>query len=250
MFFLKKLITPFILPPGLFVLILLLSGLWLWRRKQRCCALINIVVALLLWAVSITPVSDALMSRLEAGVTIPRHIGGDVIILLGGGIYEGVADLTGRGTPGEDMMARIVTAVRLYRQLHIPVIISGGSGFAGRSPEAPVIKRFMIDLGVRENHILLESRSRDTEENARYSRDIVRQHGFRQPLLVTSAYHMRRSVQEFHKVGMLVTPAPAQCVTGGGLPYIWVDFLPSARSLVQSAAALKEFTGLMYSSVR
>jgi len=249
MFFLKKLITPFIIPPGCFVIILLLIAVWSWRRKLRCCALINIVVALLLWALSIAPVSDALIGRLEAGLTIPPHSQGDVIILLGGGINEGVADLTGRGTPGDDMMTRIVTAVRLYHRLHIPIIVSGGVVYAGRAPEAPVIRRFLVDLGVKECHVLLESRSRDTLENARYCREIVRHHGFRQSLLVTSAYHMRRSIQEFRKAGVPVTPVPSQFETGSGLPYIWVDFLPSADNLENSAKALREYFGLVFSTV-
>jgi uncharacterized SAM-binding protein YcdF (DUF218 family) len=245
MFVLKKLITPFLIPPGFFVIILLLSGVWLWRRKLRCFAVINIVMALLLWALSIAPVSDALMGRLEAGVTIPQHAQGDVIILLGGGIQEKVADLTGRGAPGEDSMARLVTAARLYHRLHIPIIVSGGSVYTGRSPEAPVIRRFLVDLGVSENHVLLEPHSRDTRENAMYSQEIVRLHGFRHPLLVTSAYHMRRSVQAFQKVGMPVTPVPGHFLTGRGLTYIWADFLPNARDLVHSASALREFFGLL-----
>jgi uncharacterized SAM-binding protein YcdF (DUF218 family) len=246
MFILKKLITPFIIPPGLFVVILLLSGVWLWRRRMRCYASINIVMALMIWAISITPVSEALMGRLEAGLAIPQYARGDVIILLGGGINEGVSDLSGRGTPSEDMMSRVVMAVRLYRQFNIPIIVSGGSGFAGRSPEAPVIRRFLVDLGVKENHVLLEAHSRDTQENAMYSQEIVRLHGFRHPLLVTSAYHMRRSIQAFQKVGMPVTPIPAHFVTGGDLTYIWVDFLPSARNLLKSASALREFIGLLF----
>jgi uncharacterized SAM-binding protein YcdF (DUF218 family) len=248
MFILKKLITPFIIPPGCFIIVLLLSGIWLRNRKQRG-ASINIVLALLLWAASVAPVSDALIGRLEAGLTIPQHAQGDVIILLGGGINDGVADLTGRGTPSDDMMTRMVTAVRLYHRFHIPIIVSGGSGYAGRAPEAPVIRRFLVDLGVKESHILLEPRSRDTRENARFCREIVRQHGFQHPLLVTSAYHMRRSVREFQKAGLAVAPIPSQFETGSGKQYIWADFLPDARDLLNSAKALREYFGLLFSAV-
>ncbi|HEY4743178.1 MAG TPA: hypothetical protein VIH45_00840, partial [Desulfuromonadaceae bacterium] len=132
MFIIKKMITPFLLPPGSLIIILLLCAIWLWRRKLRRCAGFNIVMALLLWAVSAGPLSGALLGRLEAGLTIPSPVQGDVIILLGGGIHEGVPDLTGSGTPGEDMLARLVTAVRIHRRLHIPILVSGGSGYAGR----------------------------------------------------------------------------------------------------------------------
>ena len=247
MFIFKKLITTLLLPPGSIILCLLLTAALLWRLKQRGFASINLVLAVLFWGVSITPTSNALTSRLEAGLTIPSHAQGDVIILLGGGIYEGVTDLTGRGAPGDDMLARTVTAVRLQRQLKIPVIVSGGSGYAGRSPEAPVIKRFLLDLGVEEHQILVESLSRDTKENALYCRDILRKRGFRYPLLVTSAYHMRRSINMYQKVGVPVTPVPAQFVTGGNIPLIWADFLPSAHALQQTEKALKEYLGLLFS---
>lgn len=249
MFILKKLITSLIVPPGSLVIILLLTALWLWRRKQRGFASINLALALLLWTLSISPISDALTSRLEAGLTIPSHANGDVIILLGGGIYEGVADLTGRGAPGDDMLARMVTAVRLQRQLKIPVIVSGGSGYAGRSPEAPVIRRFLLDLGVEEHQVLVEAQSRDTKENALYCREILRKCGFRHPLLVTSAYHMRRSIKMYQKVGVSVTAVPAQFVTNGDLPLIWADFLPNAHALLRTEKALKEYLGLLFYSL-
>lgn len=246
MFILKKVITPFITPPGFFILLLLFSAVWLWRRRQRCCASINILVALLLWAGSISPVSRALLGELESGLTIPSRIQGDVIILLGGGIHEGAADLTGRGTPSEDMLARLVAAARLYRRLHVPILISGGSGYAGRAPEAPVIKRFLVDLGVEENRLILESHSRDTEENALYCSEIVKRRGFKNPLLVTSAYHMRRAVREFSRAGVAVTPLPVQFSSGKSLPFLWAEWLPNADALMKSARAFREYFGLLF----
>jgi len=246
MFIVKKLVTPFLIPPGIFIVILLLTGYCLWRRNLRKYAVINIAIGLMLWGVSINPASVALMRGLEADLAIPRHIQGDVIILLGGGINEGVPDLTGSGTPSDDMMARVVTAVRIQRRLDVPVIVSGGSVFAGRGAEAPVIRRFLIDLGVREKQVLLESRSRDTMENATYCRDIIRKHGFRHPLLVTSAYHMRRSIKAFQRAGVAATPVPAQFATGGALPWIWSDLLPGPVPLLNSAKALREYWGLLF----
>jgi uncharacterized SAM-binding protein YcdF (DUF218 family) len=246
MFAIKKIITSFLIPPGIVIIILAATGIWSWRRNQRLCALLYSAIAAVLWCVSAGPVSDVLMRRLEAGLTVPAHARGDVIILLGGGLNEGVPDLTGSGAPSEDMLARLVTAVRLQRQLDIPVIISGGHAYAGRSAEAPVVRRFLIDLGVQEKKILLESRSRDTMENATYSREILRQRGFTRPLLVTSAYHMRRSIEAFRLAGISVTPVPAQFSTGGNLPHIWADFLPDSGALHSSAKALKEYLGLLF----
>jgi uncharacterized SAM-binding protein YcdF (DUF218 family) len=246
MWILKKLITPFILPPGFFIVLLILSGFLLWRCKFKKYASFTVAIALLIWSFSISPVSNFLMEELESDLTIPLNVKGDVIILLGGGIHEGVPDLSGRGTPSEDMLARMATAVRVHHKLHVPIIISGGSVFSGMAPEAPVIRRFLLDFGVMDDDILLESQSRDTNENALFSQRILTRYGFKSPLLVTSAYHMRRSLQAFNKIGLEVTPVPAQFVAVGAPPAIWASFLPNAGALMRTSTALKEYLGLIF----
>ncbi|MBW1803888.1 MAG: YdcF family protein, partial [Deltaproteobacteria bacterium] len=57
------------------------------------------IIALLMWSLSITPTQDVVLRGLEAGFSIPMEARGDVIILLGGGIYDGVPDFSGIGRP-------------------------------------------------------------------------------------------------------------------------------------------------------
>jgi len=246
MFFLKKLIAPFLLPPGILIVVLLASAVWLWQRRRRGIALCNLTVALVLWGLSTVPVAMWLRAGLEKGLTVPRQLQGDVIILLGGGIHEDVPDLTGRGAPSREMMTRLVTAARLQRRLGIPVIVSGGAVYAGQDAEAPVIRRFLVDLGVPEKQVLIEQRSRDTRENAFYCREILAQHRFHRPLLVTSAYHMRRSLAAFGTAGVTVTPVPAQFSTGSRKPLRWTSYLPEAGILETSASSLHEYLGLAF----
>jgi len=246
MFFLKKCISAALLPPGIFVLILLVS-VWRLRRLRRPLAACKcLLLALLIWALSTSLVSDALISRLERGLVMPARPKGDVIVLLGGGIYDKVPDLTGSGAPSEEMMTRVVTALRLQRQLGVPILVSGGVVYAGRSADAPVVRRFLLDLGVPERLILVDDKSRDTAENARFSRMILQQHRFRQPLLVTSAFHMRRSVKAFQREGIPVTPVPANFMTSPERTIVWADLLPSSGAMHGSATALREFLGLLY----
>jgi uncharacterized SAM-binding protein YcdF (DUF218 family) len=246
MFFLKKCISAALLPPGMFVLILLIAACWLRRQSRPLAAGNCLLLALLIWALSTFMMADALTSRLEHGLTIPTRPRGDVIILLGGGINDSVPDLTGSGAPSEGMMARMVTAIRLQRQLDVPILVSGGAVYAGRSAEAPVVRRFLLDLGVPARQILVEDKSRDTVENARFSRVILQQHHFRQPLLVTSAYHMRRSLEAFRRVGIAVTPIPANFITAPGRPTVWANLLPDSGALHDTATALREYLGLLY----
>ena len=246
MFFLKKCISAALLPPGMFILILLVAAWWLRRQRRMLAACNCLLLALLIWAMSTSFIADVLISRLEKGLAIPTRAKGDVIVLLGGGVNDKVPDLTGSGAPSEGMMPRLVTAVRLQRQLDIPILISGGAVYAGRSAEAPVIRRFLLDLGVPAHQILIEDKSRDTIENARFSRVILQQHRFRQPLLVTSAFHMRRSLEAFRREGIAITPVPANFFTAPGRATIWADLLPESGALYGTATALREYLGLLY----
>ena len=116
----------------------------------------------------------------------------------------------------------------------------------GKTQESAIDKRFLIDLGVPAEMVIEEGKSRDTAENALRCKEILRQHGFKDPLLVTSGYHMRRSVAAFEKEGIKVTPLPARFMTSPASAVHWTDYLPSAGALGSSAAALKEQIGLIY----
>ena len=245
LFALKKFITPFIIPPGIIVVLLFLTGIWLCLRKTLRGGLACMSLAIMLWLLATAPVAELLVRPLERGFSIPRSPRGDVIVLLGGGIHDRVPDLTGRGTPSGDTLARLVTAARAYRTLHLPVLVSGGKVFAGKTPEAEVDKRFLTDLGVPAEMVITEGKSRDTRENAQNCQEILQRRGFRNPLLVTSAYHMQRAVAAFEKEGVKVTPLPAQFIVFPEKTYMWADLLPDAGALNTSASALREYIGIL-----
>ena len=134
---------------------------------------------------------------------------GDVIILLGGGANDDTRDLTGNGAPSDEMMSRLVTAVRVQKRTGLPVIVSGGAFRETDTPESWIVQRFLKDLGVPPGKILIEDKSRDTGENGRFVAEMCARKGFRNPLLVTSAYHMKRSLLIFQRNRLTVTPLPA-----------------------------------------
>lgn len=247
MFVLKKIITPFILPPGLFIVaIVLISWLLLFGKRWKL-AFLNLTAGMMLWALSTVPVANFLMQGLESDYLIPANPSGDVIILLGGGIIDRVPDLTGTAAPSPLMMGRIVSAVRLYQRLRLPVIVTGGRVFNdGAVAEAPVVRRFLVDLGVPETSITEEDRARDTAQNARLTAAICRQQGFTRPILLTAAYHLKRAQMAFDTTGMKVTPFPAYFLGSRGTPYTWHHLLPKAAALNASANALHEYIGILY----
>lgn len=245
MFVLKKLITPFLLPPGIFIVIFIGSGVrYVYRKKFRP-GIFLLILAGIMWTVTLSPVSHALMKGLEKNFKLNTDIRGDVIILLGGGVNDGAPDFDAVGTLSEEALARLVAAVRLQKKLRIPVIASGGAAYDHiKNSEAKIARRFMIDLGVPSDQIILEDRSRDTFENAVNSGAICRQQGFQKPILVTSAFHMKRALLNFEKAGINVNPFPANFRTWENRRYGWADFLPGEFEDTQ--IAVKEYLGLIY----
>ncbi len=246
MFLFKKITGAFLFPPGVFVALLLCSSGWFFSRKNVKAALVNFFLGCLLWALSTSPVADALLRGLEYQLSIPRDPKGDVIILLCGGIYDNVPDLSGAGSPSEEMTGRLLTAARLYRKLNIPIIVSGGKAYKERGAEAPVVKRVLADLGIPPAMIIVEEKSRDTMENARNTAEICTKRGYHQPLLVTSAYHMRRAVLSFRKAGRDVVPVPADFRSLYGRRYGLQDYFPLMSDLKNSSLAMKEYAGLVF----
>ena len=245
----KHIVACLLLPPGIFVLLLLAVSFRSLARRRWEPGILAFLLAAVLYALSIGPVADRLLGGLEAGYAIPAEPEGDVIVLLGGGVNGGAPDLTGAGFPSEEMLPRIVTAVRLQRRLGIPVVVSGGKVFGHTAAEAPVVGRVLADLGVPPGKIVLEGRSRDTAENARHTKGVLEGMGVRRPLLVTSAFHMRRSVLSFGKAGVAVTPVPSGFRTWIGKPTGWTDWLPSAATLLRSTIALREYLALAWAGV-
>jgi uncharacterized SAM-binding protein YcdF (DUF218 family) len=243
---LKELIIHFILPPGLFIILLTWSGLFLVYRGYRKSGIFNLAVGFLLWLISIAPVSDKMMNSLESEFQIPDNPKGDSIILLGGGSIDKVPDLTGTGVLSGIMLSRVVTAVRLQKKLNVPIIVSAGWDDKNRTAEAYIVRRFLIDLGTADSKIIIEDRSRNTIENARYSKEICKEFGFKKPILLTSAYHLKRSMIAFKKVGMTAIPFPASFKTDKFRIYRWQSVLPSAGNLNRVSTVLREYIGILF----
>ena len=241
---LKYLVTELILPPGIFVLLLGLIGLRLARNRNEGHGFVLLLLAAALWALSTVPFSDRLMADLEKGLTIPADPKEGAIVLLGGGVASGASDPSGIGAPTGEMMTRLVTAARLQKRTGLSLIVSGGRPFENLAPEAPVIRRFLIDLAIPAGRIAVDDQSRDTRENAAFTRRLMDRLAIRKAVLVTSAFHMRRARFLFEHEGIEVVPYPSSFRTWQGRRYIWVDYLPTASGLHETALALKEYLGL------
>lgn len=243
MFLLKKILVPFLLPPGIFVTAALLAALWNIRAKRFrrvCCWLL---AAAVVWAALTKPVGDKLLSGLEYAYTPPADVKADVIVVLCGGSVEGPAGAVGPSLSGASL-ERAAEAARLHRRYKLPIVISGGAVFASPA-ESPVIKKYMASLGVPADKIFTEEKSRDTFENAAFSKKLCDEKGYKKAVLVTSAYHMRRSVWAFERAGFRdLVPYPAGYLSPGTAKYGFTDYLPGRDEDLRTA--MHEYLGLVF----
>ena len=244
MFIFKNLITPFLLPPGIFISILIPTGAWFLYKKKWKAGIVTLVFGGFAWALSMAPVSDTMIRGLEYEYRIPKNVKGDVIILLGHGVFDEAPDLTGLGAPSGTYLTRIVTAVRLQKKLNIPIIVSGAEVSEDKVVKDHIAKRFLIDLGIPADKIIVEDESRDTFENVKFAQKICTRLGFTSPILVTSAYHMKRAIISFDKVGLKVLPFPAGFKSWEGKQYSWNSYLPG--NFLNASIAIKEYLGLIF----
>jgi len=242
-FILKKLITSAIVPPGCFIVMILISACFL-KKKSRIFAL---SLAVLLYCSSIEPFSNLLLLPLEnaySPFTFTSIKDGNAYVVLGGGVKDNVPDIEKKGMVGNDALPRYVYAYRLYRINRKPIIISGGKIFK-RSSEAEIAKKLLLSLGVDKDDILIEEKSRDTFENAKHVKELTEKHGIKKIILVTSAFHMKRSMLIFDKFFKETIPCP----TGYNISkadYDLLSFLPNASSMESTAIALKEYMGILF----
>ena len=133
----------------------------------------------------------------------------DAIVLLGGGTRPQLPPrpMSEMNEAGD----RMVYAARLYHEGKAPIIVPSGGFielFGSTVPETEAMAQLLTELGVPDDAILRESKSRNTHENAVEVWALLEPLGIRRILLVTSAMHMPRSVAIFERQGFEVIPAP------------------------------------------
>ena len=246
MIFISKLFTAFFLPPGFFIIALLILVFFVPRRIKFVLGAITV----LLYLVSIQPVSDALLRPLEDAFpplsaelneTWPQ-----AIVVLGGGTIQNSPEAGTGDTLSSDAKKRAVYAFTLRYRFPVPVFFSGGIVFNhDQESEAATAGKLFESLGLPYERILLEEKSRNTWENARETAKL----GIERAILVTSAYHMRRSVHCFTRNNITVIPAPTDYKIQRGRRYTLLSFLPSMNSFNNTFLALHEYIGLVYYTI-
>jgi uncharacterized SAM-binding protein YcdF (DUF218 family) len=258
-FLLSKLLPLFVYPLGL-GLLLQLAGLGTAARGQRGWGLgLSGAGIGLIWLFAMPFTSRQLIWGLEerAAALTPAAIpSADAVLVLGGGLKPALAPR--RGVEVSEGGDRLLTGLRLMREKRAPLLITSGGSISFTAgdpapPEAISARELAVELGLPASRILINPGSRTTAEEARDIGALARQRGWTRILLVTSAFHMPRSLATFRqRSGLTVTPVACDYQLPSRAAYgrptagsVVKGLLPDAEALHLSSVALKEHLGLM-----
>ncbi len=240
MIYVLKFGASFLLLPGIFIVLFAVLGAMLYRRGLKKYASIILVLTMALYLLSTSLVAERTLGSLESVYEPPSNPQGDAIIMLGGGALKDTPDVGGIGTLCSSPSGRLLATVRLYHMLHVPVVLSGGQVYEDSGPEAEIARRILMDMGVPEKDILVENKSLNTRQNAVFTRPILRDNGIEHPILVTSAFHMDRSVLNFQKEGIEVVPYPTDYMINRQHVFHYNKLMPQASALAMNSLVMQE----------
>lgn len=246
MFFVLSKALAFVLAPSNLLVLMGLLGLSLallqWPKSGRLLLTIGILgVALAGWS----PLGPVLLMTLEDRFPqqeIPSTIAG--IVMLGGAVDIHITQARGSES-WNDQAERITAVAELANRFPAArIILSGGSGHPDAISESSIARQALVAIGVPEVRIELETRSRNTCENASESFITAKPKANEIWLLVTSASHMPRAIACFRAANFPVTPFPVDYHTRGS-----EDLRRMQESVAEGLAhvdlAVHEWTGLV-----
>jgi uncharacterized SAM-binding protein YcdF (DUF218 family) len=248
MFFVASKVIFFCIQPSSLAFLTLLIGVLLvgkcprWGRGFLYASLAIIVLFGFLPGgnILVLPLEERFAARVP---DVPREkVSG--IILLGGFEEISVTRVRG-GLALNEAAERLTETLRLARALpDAKVVFTGGSAsLFGDGGVAGPVRQYLIEAGVSPERIVVENESRNTYENAVLTKALLKLTPDDRWLLVTSAYHMPRSIGVFRKVGFDVVAYPVDFRTRG-----WQDALSPfdsfAAGLQRTDLAVREWIGL------
>jgi len=257
--YLRKGMEQLILPPGIFLLFgLMILFLFLSKRKKIVLWLtflfLIFVYILCSWFgewLLLRPLENAYIPLKNNNESLEKDLLDEyAMVVLAGGMIEGSPAAGAYGAEiGEISLARLYGGFKISQWYPTDIWVSGGKtlGNPGNASIAKVMKEVLVSWGVNADRIFLEEESRTTLENAFYSLNKLKIKNYRGIILVTSALHMKRSMQLFQNPDFKIIPAPVNYIFEES-PY-FVTFFPNIFSFEHNIRALHEWVGILYYSL-
>jgi uncharacterized SAM-binding protein YcdF (DUF218 family) len=233
-------------PSTILCLMFVTGCVWLVVSRRRHGLSLIVAASVALIAIIVLPISSLMVIPLEDRFptpTLPVRVDG--IVVLGGSISPKLS--LARGRPAvRDASERLFAAAALARLYPgARVILCGGivSPYPNAVPESTVMRDLLTSIGVPAERLEIETKSRNTYENAIYAMEVAGPKPGEIWLLVTSGTHMPRAVGSFRKAGWTIVPYPVDYLTDG-TPSLGFEFELS-KELRRMDIAAHEWIGLL-----
>jgi uncharacterized SAM-binding protein YcdF (DUF218 family) len=245
-YIISKILTIFLLPLTWIFFLFVLSLVFKNERRKRIFRNLGIGVFVLFGNF---PLVSTIMDRWEGPMEQgQRNAHATVGIVLGGGQVNDHASTMGV-LYFDHSVDRLLQAIQLYKKHQISKILVTSGSLYPKHPEwseADFSATFLKDQGVPANHILIERKAKNTYENAVFTKELLVQNQLvGQPcLLITSAYHMKRSLGCYAKQGLKCIPYPCNWQDTSGQWTDPLDHIPQWHAFYLWYTLLKEWFGL------
>jgi uncharacterized SAM-binding protein YcdF (DUF218 family) len=235
--------TNFLIGVGLFGALLLVTRQKSLGRKLMVASLACLAIC------GFSPIGNLILFPLES--RFPPWDAGrgapDGIVILGGSIDPDLSAARGVTVFSGSVDRIIAGAALALRYPRARIVLSGGNSNLvsdDSAKEADYAISVFESLGVSRERLIMERRSRNTQENAEFSKALAAPKAGERWLLVTSAYHMPRSVGLFRKAGFAIEPYPVDWRTGESADLLTFASL-ALEGLQRTDTAAREWMGLV-----
>lgn len=241
-----------LLSPLNLVAVLLLAAAGFWRFSRKVAFATAALAVFLFFIAGLTPLGYDALARLEnetqrtAQTDLPKEISGIIIL---GGTFDANLSAARDSVTVNDSMERVMEGLRLARKYPRAItVFSGGEGgllLRGR-PESRELMRWMGQAGYDPDDFVFEEKSRNTWENVQFTMDMMNPGREDIWIVVTSAYHMPRTMMAFRALGWQgrVIPWPVDYRTDGVMRWFTPGF-DVVGNAYKAGLALHEFAGMI-----
>ncbi len=245
-FVLSKLVWFVLSPVNLAILLAGLAALLAFTRFARPARWIGLISLIALGLMAFSPLPRAVLRPLEDRFPQQDARKGPVtgIVVLGGAVGMSRGDVAMNASASR--MTKAVELARLHPQAKV-VFTGGGVSLTSNVvvTEADGAKLLFEGLGLEPARLILEDKSRNTRENAIFTRNLVDPKPGERWLLVTSAWHMPRSIGVFRKAGFAVEAFPVDFWSSGKAGDFVRPYARAPRALEIADNGFKEWVGLV-----
>lgn len=259
---LRNLVAELLMPPGIWTLLILIAVFMLKRKQalQRC---IIVISTLMVWVMSTNYFAIQLSQLANQLLHWPRPLDLEIlkinaqyqkqkpqaIIILGGGRRQGALDAS-QDNQQQDVsaasMERLRYGARLAKVSQLPVLVTGGAPDKTSSKdlsEAQLMAKVLHnELNVEVKWV--EGNSSTTQENAKFSAQMLKKENIQIIYLVTHFWHMPRAKAIFENESLNVVGAPMGYYQKKN--FMPLDFYPSAEGFHGTRRVFREILGNLW----